>query len=369
MPNNKNKNVVIINRRFDSDNTTQLFHNIIKEIIRSQPRANMVHKDSITVHSKPESYKERSKLRNDHKRLFNNHKQFQKSIFEGNITQSNFKSNLKGQEDKGRDLTFSFLQELEENSMFNDENNEKTIKNTKQITSNESIYNLTQKIDTVDMWYDTTTQQSIFPMKSIPDDTSIVSIKHFQPGLMSTPKKKIYTCKEKPKEITKLNDFSMLKNKVHMINKLNCNKKQKPTQNRVFKNKSLSYRLFRAINDSYINVVDKVKNIFKCNKDSSRSKDIISHSESNVKEKGFCNYSFTQYMYERDARLTGNQIWSKNNLSRKTVSVVGDFCRTCDNTAELKEKMKNNKYLKHTIQKLTLGINLYGCDFKVDILY
>lgn len=142
--------------------------------------------------------------------------------------------------------------------------------------------------------------------------------------------------------------------------------KRRPTKiprnnDKNLRNMSLSSRFFSAINESCTTLVKTVVNIFKKNEPSHCSKD-ETESHTSRPEDASCSFSFLNYMQKRDAVI--NKLLKTKNKDCTDFSLATELCETCD-TQTLKKKMARNMHLKQTVKKLKMGINLYGCDFKV----
>ncbi|CAG9782923.1 unnamed protein product [Diatraea saccharalis] len=189
----------------------------------------------------------------------------------------------------------------------------------------------------------------------------------FRPTFVSTPKHRYNRTMNSSKRscfsgrslrtIKKVN----VRNDEYKTNQKPQNKKDN-SKMRSLKNRSISSRLFDVINDSCTTLVKTVTNIFKSNRSKMEAKDIAPASNTNAGANESCSYSFTEYMRKRDAGLI-------NDVTKNTSGVSDernfDNCKTCNDTLQLKRKIISDEYLRETIRKLKLGINIYGCDFKV----
>ncbi|KAM3966723.1 uncharacterized protein ACR2FA_012267 [Aphomia sociella] len=193
-----------------------------------------------------------------------------------------------------------------------------------------------------------------------------LSMFDFKPTIVSTPKKVISISKINGSQNKKLiNKFKRTRNCEKLNRKYRSNVRKKSITE--VKHRSIGGRLFGAINDSCTMLVKTVKNIFQSGKNSEelQKTEEKSISENFDTNKQACSYSFTNYMRRRDAIL-GNKL-SKEDSIISTVSTEikgSESCETCNDTVVLKHKLVNDDHLKHTVKKLKLGINLYGCDFK-----
>lgn len=209
---------------------------------------------------------------------------------------------------------------------------------------------------------DTTIHRTISDTKK---NYTTATLQDFSPIFASTPKhatktvnftdSTINSCKTSEAQ-TKQNKYKNLKMKRQKT-------KRDLQKNKSMKNRSLGARFFGAINDSCTTFVKTVKNIFNKKESSNDSRSSISEPmESTIaKDKRSKTYSFINYMRKRDAVLNNN-----NKITDPSYfSGEANSCKTCDNTEVLKLKLSKDEFLKKTVKKLKLGINLYGCDFKV----
>ncbi|KPJ13666.1 hypothetical protein RR48_10850 [Papilio machaon] len=117
-------------------------------------------------------------------------------------------------------------------------------------------------------------------------------------------------------------------------------------------------RILDVINETCTTIMKSVTNVFR----SKKREDSVNQSEnSNSERQSQCANSFTNYMRQRDAILEQN---STNSYLNNLMEDVQYECNTCNDTLSLKRKFSNDDFLKETVNKLKLGINLYGCNFK-----
>ncbi|CAH2068768.1 unnamed protein product, partial [Iphiclides podalirius] len=107
------------------------------------------------------------------------------------------------------------------------------------------------------------------------------------------------------------------------------------------------------------NVIDDVgdlKNVFQTKRAEKSPAKVSTKSNDDDSCKTHRANSFTSYMRKRDAYIKGDRssIWDESQ----------NECFTCNDTLSLKQKFVNDDVLKENVQRLKLGINLYGCDFK-----
>ncbi|XP_059049421.1 probable cyclin-dependent serine/threonine-protein kinase DDB_G0292550 [Achroia grisella] len=191
-----------------------------------------------------------------------------------------------------------------------------------------------------------------------------LSILEFKPTIVSTPKIS-FRVKTNASHLL-MTELKRMKDSHKQNRRRRRNIKPKNIENDI-KHRTISGRLFSVINDSCTTFVKTVKNIFK----SKKYPDVVKHKEDKPSgnhfctEKEACSYSFTNYMRLRDAILD-NKTDSNNNTVRSINSdnTSNKSCETCNDTFVLKDKLVNDQNLRHTLKKLKLGINLYGCDFR-----
>lgn len=203
-------------------------------------------------------------------------------------------------------------------------------------------------------------------------EKSTVDSKQFKPQVMSTPKNKRT---DNEHEATSSTHYSRHINKKRASSYVPT--RQVPKERRkVHKTKtksspvklttrSMSAKLFSVINESCTTFVKTVKNVFTTEKKFANKSKIPNASQHVVSS----SYSFMNYMRKRDAILGSygddSHNFEKHDISTTPVKQGTNACMTCNDTAMLKHKLDNNEYLRKTVKKLKLGINLYGCDFNV----
>ncbi|XP_014360227.2 uncharacterized protein LOC106712247 [Papilio machaon] len=117
-------------------------------------------------------------------------------------------------------------------------------------------------------------------------------------------------------------------------------------------------RILDVINETCTTIMKSVTNVFR----SKKREDSLNQSEnSNSERQSQYANSFTNYMRQRDAMLEQN---STNSYLNDLMEEAQYECNTCNDTLSLKRKFSNDDFLKETVNKLKLGINLYGCNFK-----
>lgn len=131
-------------------------------------------------------------------------------------------------------------------------------------------------------------------------------------------------------------------------NSINISYKGKPNINF-----SLTSTIFTSINESCATLINKIKSVLR---PYNESKSNCNTPNPKLKKH---NHSFTSYMKKRDSIL--------NYTENKETDI--NKCETCNNTIILKRKLRNDVYLKNTVKKLKIGINMYGCNFKVIDLF
>lgn len=190
------------------------------------------------------------------------------------------------------------------------------------------------------------------------DQTNTEELKEFVPISVSTPKhsrqRDVTISHKDNRQLSHTNKTQNIPKRVPKY-KTQQRKIRNDTiiKDKDMKNKTLGSRFFSAINESCTTLVRTVKNIF-------IKKDSVDESkDSNTDQRPHTQFSFINYMKKRDA-VMNNKYISPTNFSFET-------CKTCDDTQALRHKLLKDEHLKLTIKKLKLGINLYGCDFKVNL--
>lgn len=198
-------------------------------------------------------------------------------------------------------------------------------------------------------------------------------IDEFKPQFMSTPKKDIHEASRYQKQHDNSSYRSVRNHQVKRpVKKKRATRHLNQTKtDKDIRHKSFSGRLFDAINTSCTTLVKTVKNIFRPKNTLQKTKD-DSINETNPSMS--CSYSFTNYMrkrdevmkdgYKEDTNKADDLVTTKERFEDVSME-INNSCKTCNDTVTLKRKLRNDDNLKKTIRKLKLGINLYGCDFKV----
>ncbi|GBP31253.1 hypothetical protein EVAR_21533_1 [Eumeta japonica] len=138
--------------------------------------------------------------------------------------------------------------------------------------------------------------------------------------------------------------------------------------------RSVSARIFGALNDTCATVVNAIKDMILLR----RRTDTCKIEEATNARRTSRDWSFTYFMKPRDVarrsvRTKENDhsfadiaAEDRNSICSSTEDATRNenICRTCNDTLLLKRKLANDDYLKETLRKLKIGINLYGCDFK-----
>ncbi|KAL0895618.1 hypothetical protein ABMA27_011709 [Loxostege sticticalis] len=205
---------------------------------------------------------------------------------------------------------------------------------------------------------------------SVSDREDPPSLLEFKPIFVSTPKK--VAGRSKLNHLSKSSPRFLSHGRQNTLKKVDKTfknlrtPKESVNPRKDLNNRSMTSRLFHAINDSCTTFVKTVKNIFKSKKNNS-VKDQSASSPAACTRNSMepsCSYSFTDYMRRRDALLSNETVESRPNFGEVLETENIKSCKTCNDTVSLKYKVNNDHYLKETVTKLKLGINLYGCDFK-----
>lgn len=191
--------------------------------------------------------------------------------------------------------------------------------------------------------------------ESVDDNT--INFENIQPISSSTPKcSNAFKISNQSRRSDNLTDT-----RPRAIRKLLNVTNNKPVQMKRVTRKSMSSRLISAINDSCANIFNIVKNLFKPKTNTSDSKATNTTCNDVYSD---CSYSFTNYMRKRDKlcrrKLSTTGEPTTNNFNYRNVT-----CKTCNDTMLLRYKFADDEDLKQTVKKLKIGINVYGCDFKV----
>ncbi|XP_075990802.1 uncharacterized protein LOC142986269 [Anticarsia gemmatalis] len=334
-------------------NTTIFFQNIMKEINHCGPQSDIKYLQGLfpAENSKLEEHKIKTQ-----QVLFQNI--FQRNMLSKQPVSNNFYKCEAGPKMKAKDLSFSFLQ-----------NHDKI--NTTATTETGSRN--TERFERTDRSKTFNTQRFLLQQSSVKEENrrpSTPELIDFQPMFVSTPKKH-YTNRSMRRHmhntLQKSISISVLehqeKRKIHK-------RKIRPKPVKILKRidestdkenkRSIGGWFFDTINESCTTLVKTVKNIFKPKVSLEETKTRTANRISD-KDSSNCSYSFTNYMRKRDAIL-------KHECSKKSIgfdfSMESNSCNTCNDTVALKHKLANDEYLRQTVRKLKLGINLYGCDFK-----
>lgn len=279
------------------------------------------------------------------------------------------------QSNKASELSFTFLRkqnsnrkEVVKNFVTDDklpETFQRTFQKNESRLRNNTVYDSLMQID-----------ESRFKTLGIND---------FNPQFASTPKKNDLHENSKYKILRSNNNTarsiqkSVRKHKIkRQLNKKKMAKRLERSKiDKENKHKSFSGRFFDAINTSCTILANTVKNIFRPKSDVHESEnDTESLNATANRDTLSCSYSFTNYMRRRDFALkndcTNISGGGLEDEALKSKASIEDFsmetsnsCNTCNNTIALKRKLVRDDNLKQTIRKLKLGINLYGCNFKV----
>lgn len=203
-----------------------------------------------------------------------------------------------------------------------------------------------------------------------------INIRDFRPAFVSTPKRQRLNGnsikQSKLQNKTNISYASQVtRHSRSQINKQKKLNKSKITQTTLdttkdVKQRSMSARLFSAINNSCTTLVKSVKSIFITPNNDYIKKNKISNNGAGDKndEADSCSYSFTNFMLKRDAVLE-NDVTQTENMEYVSNSTCNASCRTCKNTIVLQHKMATDENLQQTVKRLKIGVNLYGCNFKV----
>lgn len=365
-------NDVVTNGTDDNNinDTVDLFRNVIKEINYWKSKNDIHFPEPVIPDIRFQHLKrgntlftEKDNFSNSHltRACLNGSKVFRR----GKETNSIETDNTAG-EDKELSLSFLLHQNLLESIKTNSDSNGINEKMISQcgLTNNYDM-SPTNNINYLKSHHSDTKQQNEHYFITKQEDSKTIDLKHFQPAFVSTPKREInnVNLKQQSRVAKCFSDIDRHKHvrRKQKIYKPNINKNISPVQVK----RSVSARLFSAINDSCTTFVKSVKSIFKPKNKSDKQKTVINENNVTDVNNFTCSYSFTNYMRKRDAVMT-NGTNTESNFTMFS-SEIGNFnsCKTCNNTMILKNKLANDEYLKKTVKKLKFGINLFGCDFKV----
>lgn len=198
-------------------------------------------------------------------------------------------------------------------------------------------------------------------------------IRDFKPTFVSTPKRHLNgnsSIQSKLQDTTKISyateGIKLCRRRIHKQYKINKSKITQTTldSTKDVKQRSMSARFFSAINDSCTTLVKSVKSMFTLKKDYNKN-NINSDDSGKNDETDACSYSFTNYMRKREAVLGNEDTQTENMECDDFNSIYKESCRTCKDTIVLQHKMATDEHLQQTIKRLKIGVNLYGCNFKV----
>lgn len=204
---------------------------------------------------------------------------------------------------------------------------------------------------------------------------SEMDLRDFKPAFVSTPKRR-HLNGNSPTQSLLQNKTNMsyasqvIRSRRNRLNKQYKTNKSKITQTTLsttkdVKQRSMSARFLNAINDSCMILVKSVKEIFTSKKDNKKNKNSNSGDSDKNYETDSCSYSFTNYLRKRDAVLANEDTKTVNMEYEESSYIYRDSCRTCKDTIVLQHKMATDENLQQTIKRLKIGVNLYGCNFKV----
>lgn len=344
--------------------TTEFFKNVVKEIMQgdllpTQLQSN--HKNSLFVQSHPnQNQLQQNETWTRHTSVTFNNCNIQKYAKESSDL------NKGKQNNRTRDLSFSFL--YKKNNRRYTHGSMSTYKTTnafqKPLSNFENIRRCSEYCEPASL-------DGNLSIRASPDLSS------FAPNFVSTPKKtyniepnkstmryvKNKTCTLFSNSIGKPDRKRMIRRRKERSKVASVPKRLEQTSgDKVNKHRSMSGRFFEAVNESCTTLVKTIKNIFMSKHSLKESKIKCLTPETSTKS---CSYSFTNYMRERDAILKNENTMKFKDDFEDISLEMSNSCSSCNDTVVLKQKLANNEYLKQTIRKLKLGINLYGCDFKV----
>lgn len=345
---------ILENEDFRED-TEQLFKNIVREILRPEHRNENVECNS-TILSKVNikfNVENRAKNRIPQSPIVHGCKIRSKGVISRNKDPWNLPTR------KANEMSFSFLI------------NKNTFESLKD-ASTKCITDVTNAdfVSSADVMSQTHVDTHVNNTLNVYNDLPVID---FKPTYVSTPKRERSTLRtaQLMNSSAKITNNKNERNKP--LNNILKNKKSFKTKNKEIKHRSLSGKLFNAINDSCTVILNTVKNIFRSNKkninDTSKESNVLTLSGSPVMRKEPCSFSFTNYMRRRDA-IYENKFYNTRSTHLEQAEnggglKTGTSCETCNDTEKLKFKLDNDNHLRQTIKKLKIGINLYGCDFKV----
>lgn len=344
--------------------TNVLFQNILNEIFVSQRQGTFNNNNKNTIKCTSNIQHLKNQTQNVHQKGGNSNNQQRSSL-------------------QDNDLSFSFLfkEIAPQNSVYVKDNqpylniskyNSKSM--FKNIEENSRKINIKQNV--ARPYKNEVNENKTFFSKLRGNDSFLgkaegTSIIDFDPHFVSTPKKKNITFNSR--SCASRRDLSVLtsskvntrsreptRSVMYRTKRKHTNSKAKQ---KTLQNKSMTAKFFNIVNASCTTIVksfNTFRNIFKSDKACEKNDSILEVNTS-------CSYSFTNYMRERDAMSVEKKrsLGETENESFASIQTIVKNCNTCNDTNALKLKFANNASLQRTIKKLKIGINLYGCDFKV----
>lgn len=370
----KNNNSVVGMSFLEPDNTIQLLRNVFKEM-QQFSKNNYLHNENkafVNIHN--------SKQKISHPNI--NMSQDSRILFR---CKTKYLHNAENMENKRNEMSFTFLlnqqsQEITASTHGNENNySVRTFRNLVPKQNSFCIDKVTNSdlgilYQENEMDMDSLRKKNHLDSMAIYNDRSLLD---FKPNFVSTPKNKtkeneVGDCKRhtqmkrnRNRSLQKIYARKEMNSRnFNFSNQVTNSSKKVINTKKYIKQRSISSRLFDAINDSCTTFVKSVKNLFKTKSVHDDVRDQEENQPSTIDNlQSSCSYSFTNYMRQRDdIRSTEKQTFKSIRLEHKKTS---KFCKTCNDTGTLKRKVNDNSYLKETVKKLKLGINLYGCDFKV----
>ncbi|RVE50978.1 hypothetical protein evm_004387 [Chilo suppressalis] len=338
------------------DETAKLIQNVITEIY--QYNTNIAKKNPVFRTAKALSiFDKTTKYSNANNNVFVKCTGLYKSK---NKNQSRQVSRISNN-DSDKDMTFSFLlkQPLQD-SRLNVNNIVNSNLQKYETTLSQKLpiqVNITESHSNIN--YPTCLNRAEIPKDKLNNQLYESNALDFKPNFVSTPK-------HKHRSMNLTNSSRLSRQSLKTIRKTNfrndefkvngkMTKDMETSQMQSIRHRSISSRLFDAINDSCTTLVKTVKSIFKTKGSKKKVNEQVIGADHS------CSYSFTEYMRKRDAGLIDGKT---ENTSAISESRNVENCKTCNDTRQLKRKIMSDDCLRDTIRKLKLGINLYGCDFK-----
>lgn len=296
--------------------TTELFENVLKEVIGWQNQSSGKRKNQYgDTNEVPRSFAEmnKSKLKS---RL--------NAQVQGNVDRSAVAF------DNEKDLSFSFL-----------------LKHTAIEPRNHKLRTDRHFVDAGVQASNTESSFQKYTYDAFEGSSSTVS---FKPRYTSTPQRISAASKETSCPASRDHSIS---------NKTINHKRYRPNttlSNRKNRNSSMSTFL-GILNSSCTTFIKGFKNIFVAKTTSDQA---VDKSEkvgvTKLKENKLL---FADSIIKGKFNMTN--VTKESSLEHRT----SNFCSTCNDTIILKHKLTNDHFLQETVNRLKLGINLYGCDFKV----